>query len=247
MVGFDRSLHIYGGAMITQSVGPSGDRSRSGIQGAFLTEKNSLSAQGASEGAVIWRDFPASGAAARGLYNAAHERELRAQVPSRAQRLSLDHRQLRQASNQTEQLDIMTASYKCAFSQTLMGGQFGCRRALPVSGRDGPEIGCDDEAAHRACAALRERLTDTALPALGYAEGMEVPHSVPVKIQFGGLLGLQRLLGGAAEGGPTEGRVDDVCALVDRAVSHFGSLDGVPYDQLIDAIAGYQLKRRRGR
>lgn len=136
----------------------------------------------------------------------------------------------------------MTASYKCAFSQTLMGEQFGCRRALPITGRDGPEIGCDDEAAHRACAALRERLTDTALPALGYAEGMEVPHSVPVKIQFGGLLGLQRLLG---QDGPD--RVEDIYALVDQAVSHFGRLDGVPYEQLIDAIAGYQLKRRRGR
>ena len=84
---------------------------------------------------------------------------------------------------------------KCAFSQTLIGGQFACAHAEPVVRRGGAEIACRSADASQRCATLMQCLKDAALPAFGVEDDLlSMPHSVLVKIQFGGLLGVQRLL-----------------------------------------------------
>jgi hypothetical protein len=65
---------------------------------------------------------------------------------------------------------------------------------------------------------------------------------VLVKIQFGGLLGLQRLQGnGAAE--PAE--IGNIHDLVDRAVEKHGGLDAIPCPAFVEDMVSYKLKRRR--
>jgi hypothetical protein len=63
-----------------------------------------------------------------------------------------------------------------------------------------------------------------------------------VKIQFGGLLGVQRLLDG--ESGE---KVQNVDALAASAEQRFASLDAVPTAEIVKAIAAYKLRTRRGR
>ena len=130
--------------------------------------------------------------------------------------------------------------YKCAFAATLMGGEFACIKAIPVTRRAGPDMACTDHAAHERCAALFEKLKSIALPAMGYEDDLlSMPHSALVKIQFGGLQGLQRLIG---EG---EGGIEDINALVDRVLARYGGDASPPYAELAKDISGYKLKRRR--
>lgn len=130
--------------------------------------------------------------------------------------------------------------YKCAFSNTLITGQFGCEKAEPVTRRGGPDIACTSEAAHQRCEKLFQQMKAAALPAFGVEDDLlSMPHSVQVKIQHGGLLGLQRLLDGA---GATD--VKNVHALVDRAAGKYHNLDAVPCPALVPDMTSYKLRRR---
>ena len=133
------------------------------------------------------------------------------------------------------------SEHKCPFSAPLVTRQFGCTVSQEVIHRGGTEINCTDAAAHARCDQLFQRLKAEALPAFGVEDDLlSMPHSVLVKIQHGGLLGLQRLLDGAA--GSAE--VKNVHALVDQAAGKYNSLDAVPYPALVQDMTAYKLRRR---
>ena len=135
------------------------------------------------------------------------------------------------------------AEYRCAFANPLIGGQFGCEHAEQVTRRGGPDIACRSEAAHAQCERLFQQMKATALPAFGVEDDLlSMPHSVLVKIQYGGLLGLQRLLGaGAADAA----EVKNIHALVGQAVQAHGNLEAIPYPVFVEDMTSFQLKRRR--
>jgi hypothetical protein len=65
-----------------------------------------------------------------------------------------------------------------------------------------------------------------------------LPHGVAMKLQVGGLQGLAEALG--------EAGTDDVTALVAAAVSREGGLDALPLDAIVEAVAAFEPRRRRG-
>lgn len=131
--------------------------------------------------------------------------------------------------------------FKCAFNSTLLGGQFGCARAKAVVRRGGPDMACTSEPAHARCERVFQRLKQVALPAFRVEDDLlSMPHSVLVKIQFGGLLGLQRLIEPAAGA-----EVKDVDALLARTLEKYVDLANVDGSSLAADMTSYQLKRRR--
>ena len=131
---------------------------------------------------------------------------------------------------------------KCAFSQTLIGGQFACAYAEPVVRRGGAEIACRSADAAQRCATLMQCLKDAALPAFGVEDDLlSMPHSVLVKIQFGGLLGIQGLLDATRADADS---VTDINALVEQTLGKFGALDAVPCAGIVDAMTGFKPRRR---
>ena len=133
--------------------------------------------------------------------------------------------------------------YKCAFSNTLVTNQFGCEKGEQVTRRGGPDVACTSDEAHRHCEKLFQRMKQTALPAFGVEDDLlSMPHSVLVKIQFGGLLGLQRLLG---DGTADTDAVKNIHHLVGKAVAKYGDLDAVPCRAFVEDMTSYKLKRRR--
>jgi hypothetical protein len=131
--------------------------------------------------------------------------------------------------------------YKCAFSNTLITNQFGCEKAEQVTRRGGPDIACTSDESHQRCEKLFQQMKAAALPAFGVEDDLlSMPHSVLVKIQHGGLLGLQRLLDGAAGSGD----VKNIHALVDQTTGKYNKLDAVPYPALVQDMTAYKLRRR---
>ena len=131
----------------------------------------------------------------------------------------------------------------CPFSATLVKEDFACTQAEQIIRRGGAEFACRSGPLHAHCSRLFDRLKTAALPAFDLEDDLlQVPHGVLAKIQFGGLLGLQRLL----EDSPGN-TVDDIATLVETASKHFGDIDAIPPDRLVDDITRYQLTRRRRR
>ena len=132
-------------------------------------------------------------------------------------------------------------SSKCPFSAPLITHEFHCANAQEVVRRGGAEIDCTDTAACTRCAALFAQLKAAALPAFGVEDDLlSMPHSVLVKIQHGGLLGLQRELSGSAA---LPGKVEDIDRLVTGLAARFG--DSIPIDAVVADMTSFKLRARR--
>lgn len=131
---------------------------------------------------------------------------------------------------------------KCPFASPITSGRAACSLAREVVRRGGSEYDCQTEAAHRRCSALFARLKAAGLAAFEVDDDLtQMPHSVLVKVQGGGLAGLQRRLGG------DPGWIDDIDALVERALAHWHGLDAIPTEALAAEMLDYKLARRTRR
>jgi len=133
----------------------------------------------------------------------------------------------------------------CPFSATLVKNDFGCKLAGQVIRRGGTEFVCHTGAAHARCRRLFDQLKAVALPAFGVEDDLNrMPQSVLVKVQFGGLLGLQRRLTAVER---TDGGIEDIDALLETALARYRSIEAIPCDRLVGDITGHKLSRRRER
>ena len=137
------------------------------------------------------------------------------------------------------------SEYKCPYSDTLVSTQFACVLATPVVRRGGAEVACATAAAHARCGALFQHMKQAALPAFGVQDDLlSMPHSVLIKIQHGGLLGLQRVMDNASAVGQTVTNIHD---LVERAQHRYGDHASLPYSEFVQDITAYKLRRRGAR
>lgn len=131
----------------------------------------------------------------------------------------------------------------CPFGSTLVTEICHCVHADQVVRRGGAEIVCQDEAAYIRCTELFQHLKDVALPVFEVEDDLTtMPHSVLQKIQFGGLLGLQQLVMEQATD-----TVADIAGLLESLQTRLGTLDKLPYNEVVSFITEYKLKRRRSR
>jgi hypothetical protein len=102
-------------------------------------------------------------------------------------------------------------------------------------------FGCHSPLHQKTCAELLERLRSQSrfVFKLRDIDG-PLPHNKEIRVQNGGLLGLQKL-----QGGPALDHVPDVSALTRDILQVYGSLDKLPFDQLIQSVTAYQARPRR--
>lgn len=132
--------------------------------------------------------------------------------------------------------------YKCAFNGALIGKQYGCQCAMDITRREGPAIGCVSQSMQQKCALLLDKFKVAALPEFGYVDDLtQMPHSVLMKIQMGGLAGLQKVLQNASELAP----VEDIRQLVMDAESQYGDVMKISVKETVPDMLDFKLTRRR--
>ena len=128
---------------------------------------------------------------------------------------------------------------KCPFAAALVTELAACRHAEQVVRRGGSEYDCGSQPDQQACQELFERLKSAALPAFGVEDDLaSMPHSVLVKVQCGGLVGLAGLTRPAGD------RIEDIAGLRDEALERFGGIDGLPVADLVEGITAFRAERR---
>ena len=133
--------------------------------------------------------------------------------------------------------------HRCPFSAPLISHHFACTHAQEVIRRGGTEIECANASTHARCEQLFHCLKTASLSAFGVEDDLlSMPHSVLIKVQYGGLLGLQRLLSSPV---PAAERVEDINTLVAQAQASFGSAEATPCDQLVAEITAFKPRSRR--
>ncbi len=132
---------------------------------------------------------------------------------------------------------------RCVFEKALNTRRCECSRAARfcLAGRDG--VACKSPAAHALCTALIATLRSNAKFALQLTRVDDaLPHGKEIKIQHGGLLGLRDALG---ERGADDDRIQDIHALIDAGLKHYGDLNALPYGEVVKTIVAFKGRVRR--
>ncbi len=128
----------------------------------------------------------------------------------------------------------------CAFEKALLTGCGTCSRAQRRNIAERETIDCRDAEAHAGCAALLGLLRQQATFTLHLTRPEpRLPHAQEMKVQCGGLAGLQRALTGVDA-------VGDVAELV-RACGAANGPEGLPWPAIVRSVATWQPRRRARR
>lgn len=128
----------------------------------------------------------------------------------------------------------------CPFEKAILNCGAACDQTHKFSIAEREAVACETVVAWQNCKTLHGLLRQNATFALKLAHpGEPLPHAKEVKVQCGGLLGVQRLFESEATS------VGNVHALVGEVQKRFGTMQDLPFQEVVKVIAVYEGRRRR--
>ncbi|MGB5466121.1 MAG: hypothetical protein WBM84_08565 [Sedimenticolaceae bacterium] len=134
----------------------------------------------------------------------------------------------------------------CAFEKSVLTNECSCRCAerFCIAEREG--VHCRSEPGQARCLRWLDLLREQARFALRTEDGRQLlPHGKAMRLQVGGMRGLQLVLG-ITRSSPTQ-TIDDVDGTLAAAEACFGSLEGLPFSEIMREVAAYQVRKRSRR
>ena len=131
---------------------------------------------------------------------------------------------------------------RCVFEKALNSRRCTCSRSERFYLADREGVGCRGRDDQQRCTALLELMRDKARFALRMTHiGGPLPHNKEIKVQIGGLLGLQAALYPEQE---NASEVTDIAGLIDAGLKRWGSLDALPFDGIVQHIVAFKGRQR---
>ena len=129
----------------------------------------------------------------------------------------------------------------CAFEKSVLINQCNCSKAerFCIAEREG--VHCLSEEGQARCLDALSILRDQATFALRELTEGKLPHGKAMRVQIGGMRGLNKLLNG------DDTQVPDVDAILQAAIQRWGSLEQLPFSEIMPSIAAYKGKTRARR
>ncbi|MFO7604050.1 MAG: hypothetical protein R6X06_09580 [Gammaproteobacteria bacterium] len=136
---------------------------------------------------------------------------------------------------------------RCVFEKSLQSRLSSCSQSHRFCLADREGIACQLALGNKRCTTLLGLIRHNANFALGRARiESALPHNQEIRVQNGGLLGIQRLLTNATTASPpAEPSISDIHELITQAIETFGSLESLPFDEIVKRIVSYEIKKRR--
>ena len=130
---------------------------------------------------------------------------------------------------------------RCPFEKAILSAQCACELAARFSVAEQMGVECRSDIARNNCSVLLALMRERARFALKVTgTGVSLPFGKEMKVMIGGLMGLQRVLAGESEAE----RVQNIHALLQQAQSLYGSLEALPYQEIVKSITAFQSRRR---
>ncbi|HZV55314.1 MAG TPA: hypothetical protein VFF82_10285 [Rhodocyclaceae bacterium] len=126
----------------------------------------------------------------------------------------------------------------CVFEKALLSRCAVCQLAASHALAERETIACSSPLARADCGQLSGLLREKSAFALRLTNTQRIlPHAMVMKIQCGGLQGLQQVL-------DAEAPAPDVRRLVLLAREKLGELAALPFSEIVKGVAAFQLRKR---
>ncbi len=130
---------------------------------------------------------------------------------------------------------------QCVFERAILCRCCGCEHSIRRNIAEREAAGCKDAPAHALCEALRNELRRASAFTLKLAHpDAPVPHTKELKLQCGGLLGVER-----ATRPDASGPVANIIGVLSAAEKRYDGLANLPYQEIIHAVHHYEPRPRR--
>ena len=134
---------------------------------------------------------------------------------------------------------------RCVFEKTINSRRSTCKQAHRFQLADREGIACRSASANALCKELLDHMRSKARFALHLTSAdSPLPHAREIKVQTGGLLGLQMLLHPEKSAADN---VENIIGLADTALARFERLENLPYDIIVQAIVKFEGRKKRPR
>ncbi len=132
---------------------------------------------------------------------------------------------------------------RCVFEKSINSRRCQCSIAHRFCLADREGVSCTVDLAQKRCQSLLTALRNSAIFAMRLTRiDGALPHGKEVKVQNGGLLGLQLLLEPSYQ---TEQGISDINQLLSQAIQRYQSIDAFPYDVIVKQIVRFEGRTRR--
>ncbi len=129
---------------------------------------------------------------------------------------------------------------RCVFEKSINSRVCNCSKSQRFNLADREGVACISSASLNRCDVLLAQLHKNARFVLQRLETNELGHAQEIKIQNGGLLGLQREVDDQA-------RVEDIDAVLTMAESKFDAIEKFPFSKIMQVVSAYQIRPKRSR
>jgi hypothetical protein len=130
----------------------------------------------------------------------------------------------------------------CAYEKSILTNHCLCSQAerFCIAEREG--VRCLSDEGQTRCLELLHLLREQARFALRTDQDKSIlPHGKAMRIQVGGLRGLEMVLSDAAE---APARIGNIYELIGRALEQFQRLDRLPFSKIMQQVAAYRGRTR---
>ncbi len=137
---------------------------------------------------------------------------------------------------------------QCVFEKALTNNHAKCSLSRHFCLADREGYACKSAESSAKCSEILEKLRNNSIFVLKLHEiNGPLPHNMEVRVQAGGIKGLARLVEGEAVALSKHAVVGDISAVLYKATEKFGSLDNLPYSEIIQSVVQFQGRQRRQR
>ena len=127
----------------------------------------------------------------------------------------------------------------CAFGKVILSRHCACSKVNKRYAAEREMVACTVDAERKQCGELLDLLRQNSAFALKLTHiTSPLPHGPEMRVQCGGLQGLQREVDGAEE-------VVDVSELVAAARLKYGSLEDLPYSKIVQSVVNCEVRKKR--
>ncbi len=129
----------------------------------------------------------------------------------------------------------------CAFEKGVLSLKCQCAYQHMFRLADRHGVGCQDALMQQNCTAFLNHLRKQTRFVFKINIDGPLPHNKEIKVQNGGMLGVQQLLLGNA----ASETVEDIAGLMTRSIELYGSVENIPYNRIMPSVTNYQTRPRR--
>ena len=126
----------------------------------------------------------------------------------------------------------------CIYQKAILSTRCECPHAHKINLAEREVVACEFAEARQQCQALYSTFIEKARFALHKADNAALTHAETIKVQVGGITGLQKILNDTTA-------TPRVGNLIMKAFIEYPELEGLPVDVIIRSIVHCQVRKRR--